>query len=155
MSYDPYHRLTGETGPNGSVGYTYNAAGERQSMSLEGEEAAAYGYNADGQLTGITTPNGDVSFAYDHEGSRSQTVLPDGDSENYSYNAGSQLTGITYQRPGGEELGDLQYERDALGRVTTLSGSYARTSLPEAFSEASYWHENAQLKASGPGRSFG
>jgi RHS repeat-associated protein len=138
MSYDPYHRLIGETGPNGSVEYTYDAAGEYQTMSIEGDEAAAYGYNADGQLTGITTPNGDVSFAYDHEGVRSQTVLPDGDSENYSYNAASQLTGITYQRPGGEELGDLQYERDALGRVTTLSGSYARTSLPEAFSEASY-----------------
>jgi len=138
LSYDPYHRLTEEAGPTGSISYTYNADSELQSMSLEGEEAAAYGYNADGQLTDITTPNGDVSFAYDHEGKRSQTVLPDGDSENYSYNAASQLTGITYQRPGGEELGNLQYGRDALGRVTTLAGSYARTSLPEALSEASY-----------------
>jgi YD repeat-containing protein len=142
LSYDPYHRLTEETGPTGSVGYTYNGASELQSMSLEGEEDAAYAYNADGQLTGISTPNGDVSFAYDHDGGEAQTVLPDGDSENYSYNADSQLTGITYRRVGGEELGDLQYGRDALGRVTAISGSFARTALPEAFSEASYNADN-------------
>jgi RHS repeat-associated protein len=142
LSYDPYHRLTEETGPTGSVGYTYNAASELQSMSLEGEEAAAYAYDPDGQLTGISTPNGDVSLAYDHDGSKTQAVLPDGDSENYSYNAASQLAGVTYQRPGGEDLGDLQYTRDALGRVSTVSGSYARMSLPEAFSEASYNADN-------------
>ena len=154
MSYDPYHRLTGEAGPNGSVSYAYNADGERQSMSIEGEEAASYAYNADGQLAGIATPNGDVSFAYDQDGDSTHTVLPDGDAEDYSYDAASHLTGTTYRNPGGEELGDLQYGRDALGRVTTLSGSYARTSLPEAFSEASYDADNELTSLEGQTYSY-
>jgi RHS repeat-associated protein len=138
MSYDPYHRLTDETGPNGSVTYTYNAANERESMSIEGEEVAAYAYNPDGQLTNITSPHGEVAFAYDHDGRRAQTILPNGDAEDFSYNAASQLNGITYHNPGGEQIGNLQYSRDALGRTTTISGSEARTNLPSALNETIY-----------------
>jgi RHS repeat-associated protein len=138
MSYDPYHRLTGESGPAGSVGYAYNAAGERQSMSLEGEEAASFSYNPDGQVTGISSGHGDVAFAYDHDGRRTQTLLPNDDSENYSYDAASQLASIGYKNPAGESIGDLLYGRDALGRVTTIAGTESRTTLPEAMSEASY-----------------
>jgi RHS repeat-associated protein len=138
MSYDSYHRLTSENGPGGSVGYTYNAGSERQSMSIEGIEAAAYAYNPDGQLTGISTPNGNVAFAYDHDGRSTQTRLPNGDTENYAYNAASQLTSIDYKYPSGEQIGNLLYGRDALGRITTIAGSEARTNLPAALSEATY-----------------
>ncbi len=138
LSYDADHRLTGETGPNGSVGYAYNPGGQRTSMSIGGETAASYAYNNDGALTGIETPHGNVSFAYDPDGRTTQTTLPDGDLENYSYNAASELTGIDYQKSSGAQIGDLQYGRDALGRVSTLSGSLARTNLPEALGEATY-----------------
>jgi RHS repeat-associated protein len=138
MSYGPYHRLTGETGPNGSVGYAYNPDGQRTSMSVNSETAASYSYNEDGQLTGIETPNGDVSFAYDPDGRRTQTTLPDADTENYSYDGASQLSGIDYEKPSGAQIGDLQYTRDALGRVSALSGSLARTNLPEALGETTY-----------------
>jgi RHS repeat-associated protein len=141
-SYDAYHRLIGESGPDGSVDYAYNAVGKRLSMSIGGEEIATYSYNSDDQLTGISSPEGNVSFAYNHNGEKGQTILPNGDSENYSYSAASQLSGITYRNPSGEEFGNLQYDRDALGRLTTLSGSYARTSLPEALSEATYDADN-------------
>ncbi len=115
MSYDADHRLTGETGPNGSVGYAYNADGQRTSMNIGGEAATATPTTTDGQITGIETPHGDASFAYDHDGRRTQTTLPDGDIENYSYDAASQLTGIDYKKPGGAQIGDLQYGRDASG----------------------------------------
>jgi RHS repeat-associated protein len=138
MSYGPYHRLTGESGPNGSVGYAYNADGQRTSMSVNGDTAAGYSYNEDGQLTGIETPHGDVSFAYDPNGQRTQTTLPNGDNENYSYDGASQLSGIDYEKSDGAQIGDLQYTRDALGRVSTLSGSLARTNLPETLGETTY-----------------
>ncbi len=138
MSYGAYHRLTGESGPNGSVGYSYDLDGQRTGMSVDGEMAAGYAYNEDGQLTGIETPHGDVSFAYDPDGRAAKTTLPDGDTENYAYDSGSQLTATDYEKPGGEQIGDLQYGRDALGRLTTLSGSLARTDLPEALGEATY-----------------
>jgi RHS repeat-associated protein len=138
MSYGAYHRLTGESGPDGSVGYGYDLGGQRTGMSVDGETTASYAYNEDGQLTGIETPHGDVSFAYDPDGRTAKTTLPDGDTENYAYDSDSQLTATDYEKPGGEQIGDLQYGRDALGRLTTLSGSLARTDLPEALSEASY-----------------
>jgi RHS repeat-associated protein len=138
MNYDSYGRLTEESGPNGSVGYSYDAADQRTGMTIDGEPAASYTYNADGELAGIESPQGDVSFAYDPDGRRVRTTLPNGDSENYSYDGASLPTGVDYTRSGGEQIGDLQYGRDALGRVTTVSGSEARTNLPEAFGEASY-----------------
>jgi YD repeat-containing protein len=138
MSYGAYHRLTGESGLNGSVGYSYDLDGQRTGMSVDGEAAAGYAYNEDGQLTGIETPHGDVSFAYDPDGRTAKTTLPDGDTESYAYDGDSQLTATDYEKPGGAQIGDLQYGRDALGRLTTLSGSLARTDLPEALGEASY-----------------
>ena len=138
MSYGAYHRLTGESGPEGSVGYSYDLGGQRTGMSVDGETAAGYAYNEDGQLTGIETPHGDVSFAYDPDGRTTKTTLPDGDTENYAYDSDSQLTATDYEKPGGEQIGDLQYGRDALGRLTTLSGSLARTDLPEPLGETSY-----------------
>jgi RHS repeat-associated protein len=138
MSYDAYNRLTSASGPGGSVGYTYDADGERQSMTIDGAEAASYSYSSDGQLTGISTPNGNVALTYDQNGDPTQTELPDGDTESYAYNNASQLTGITYKDPGGEPIGNLEYERDADGRVSTVSGTLARTSLPIALGAASY-----------------
>lgn len=138
MSYGPYHRLTSENGPNATIGYTYNTDGQRTAMTVNGEPAASYTYNENGQPTSIETPHGNVSFAYDPDSRRTQTTLPNGDTENYSYNYTSQLTGIDYQKPGGQQIGDLQYTRDALGRLSTLTGSLARTNLPEALTEANY-----------------
>ncbi len=138
LGYDAYHRLTSETGPNGSVGYSYDADGERTGMTVGGEEAASYSYSPDGQLTAVDTPNGNVSLDYDEDGQRTKVQLPDSDTENYAYNGAGELAGITYKNPAGEELGNLDYARDALGRISTISGSYARTNLPEALSEASY-----------------
>jgi RHS repeat-associated protein len=138
LGYDAFDRLTEVSGPNGTVGYNYNADGQRQAMTLNGEQAVSYGYDADGRLTGIETPNGNVSLTYDRAGRQTRAVLPDGDSENYTYNAASQLVGIVYRDPAGEAIGDLQYARDALGRVATTSGSMARTGLPTELTEASY-----------------
>jgi RHS repeat-associated protein len=136
--YDAYHRLTSEAGPNGSVGYSYDADGERIRMTMGGGEAASYTYNLNRQLTGVDTPNGAVSFAYNEDGQRTKVQLPDGDTENYAYDSAGELAGIAYKNPAGEALGNIEYARDALGRVSTVSGSYARTNLPEALSEASY-----------------
>jgi RHS repeat-associated protein len=138
FGYDPFHRLTEEAGPGGTVTYSHNADGERTRMSVGGEEAASYSYDDDGKLTGVTTPAGNVSLTYNRDGRKSQTVLPDGDVERYSYDAAGQLTGIGYYKSSGEAIGDLQYVRDALGRVATIKGSEARVTLPSEVSEASY-----------------
>ncbi len=154
LSYDPYGWLTGESGPQGSVGYSYDAGGERTGMTRGGETVASYAYNPAGQLTGIESPHGNVAIAYDHDGRTHQVTLPNGDSESFSYDAASQLTGIAYARTGGESIGDLQYGRDALGRVSTVSGTEARTSLPEAMSGASYDAANELTALGGEALSY-
>jgi RHS repeat-associated protein len=138
LHYDPFSRLSGEEGPSGSVEYASDADGETTSSTLDGEETTSYSYNEDGQPTAIASPAGEVAFSYDHDGRPSRTTLPDGDSESYSYDDASQLTEIDDQLPGGAQLGSLQYTRDPLGRVAKLSGSLARTNLPEALSGLSY-----------------
>jgi RHS repeat-associated protein len=138
MGYDAFGRLTSEEGPAGTVGYTYDADSEPTSMTIGGETAASYEYDPDGALTSIDSPHGDVGFDYDTDGRTAKTTLPNGDSENYSYDSASQLTGIDYKLPSGDQIGDLRYTRDALGRITTLSGSEARTNLPEAITETTY-----------------
>ncbi len=142
LSYDLLHRLTGINGPNGSVGYSYDVDGERTGMTVGGEEAASYSYNEDGQLTGIASPSGDVAFNYDGDGRSAQTTLPDGIRERYSYDAASQLSGIDYAHSDGSQIGNLEYSRNALGLITTLSGSLARTNLPEAVGGLSYDNAN-------------
>ncbi len=154
MGYDAFGRLTSEEGPNGTVGYTYNPDSQPTSTTIGGETAASYEYNPDGALTSIDGPHGDVAFNYDTDGRTAKTTLPNGDSENYSYDTASQLTGIDYKRSGGEQIGDLRYTRDPLGRVTTLSGSEARTNLPEAISETSYDAANELTSLGGHTHSY-
>ena len=147
LGYDRYGRLTSESGPNGSVGYSFDADGERTGMTLDGEAAASYEYDPAGELTAIDTPNGDVAFGYDSDGRTSRVVLPDGDRESYSYDLASRLAGIDYERSDGEQVGSLEYARNAVGEVTTVSGSEARTNLPEPFAEASYDAANELTEA--------
>jgi RHS repeat-associated protein len=149
FTYDGFHRLAGESGPNGSVAYTYNPDGQRETMSLNGTEEASYAYNAGGQLTAIKTPNGTTSFNLNANGQRTLTTLSNGDTESYGYDGDSRLSSVNYANSKGARIGDLELGRDALGRVTTESGSEARTTLPAALAEATYDADNEILTREG------
>lgn len=105
---------------NRTVGYTYNVAGRRASMTdwLGGVES--FSYDADGNLTGVNRPN------------NVNTV--------YSYDAGGRLTGVTHNGPNGALLqytytldensnrikvvspaGTENYTLDALSRLTNVT----------------------------------
>ena len=149
LSYDPKHRLTGVSGPNGSIGYTYNTASEREGMTLGGETAASYTYNADGQLTAVETPHGNVAMHYDSDGRPAKVELPNSDTETYTYNQDSQLAGVDYENPEGGQVGNLQYARNPLGQISTISGSMARTNLPATVSENTYNADNELTSSEG------
>ena len=57
----------------------------------------------------------------------------------------SRLTGLTYRRPDASILGDLHYGYDPVGQPTTVSGSLARSDLPQAVTTASYNAANQLL----------
>jgi RHS repeat-associated protein len=95
--------------------------GDRVTQIAQGSSVVQIGYDADGRRTSLTLPNGVIA--------------------NYSYNADSQLTGITYTQAG-SVLGDLAYTYDSAGRVATVGGSLAHTTLPPAVASASYNADN-------------
>jgi RHS repeat-associated protein len=138
FGYDGLGSLTGETTPQGSVAYTYDAAGNRSTMTVAGQPQASYSYDSDGRLTTIAQGGTtQVSFGYDGDGRPSSITLPGGVSEAYGYDAASQLTSIGYTASG-TTLGNLTYGYDADGRQVATGGSFARVLLPAATTFATY-----------------
>jgi RHS repeat-associated protein len=136
-AYDLLDRLTSETTPEGSVSYTYDALNRRATMTVAGQSAVSYSYDNASRLTGVTQGSASVTLAYDAADRRTSLTLPNGIVVSYGYDAASQLTGLTYAL-GETTLGALTYGHDALGRRTTVGGSWARTGLPAALTAATY-----------------
>jgi RHS repeat-associated protein len=136
-SFDTLDRLTSEVTPQGSITYSYDAAGRRKGMTVVGQPAIAYSYDNADRLTQITQSSATVGFGYDTAGRRTSLTLPSGMTVSYSYDNASQITGISYQT-GSSTLGNLSYVYDPLGRRVQTSGSFARTSLPSPVVVASY-----------------
>jgi RHS repeat-associated protein len=148
-TFDGLDRLTQEVTPNSpanGVQYTYDAASRRQSMTVGGLAPVTYGYNAADQLTSVAQGSATVSLAYDGAGRPRSVTLPDGIVETSSYNDASELTDITYAS-GSTTLGDLAYRYDQAGRRTAVWGSFARTGLPAATTQAASYNANNQLTA--------
>ncbi len=94
--YDDLGRLTSETTPQGTVSYTYDAAGRRLTMQAASQAQVSYTYDNANRLTGITQGSTSLNFGYDAAGRRTSATLPGGITASYTWDAGSQLTGITY-----------------------------------------------------------
>lgn len=143
-TYDGLDRRTQETTPQGTVNYVYDAAGRRSSMTVLGQPAITYSYDEANRLTGIVQGTTTVTIGYDAAGRRTSLTLPNGVVTEYSYDDASEVTAMTY-RMGVTVLGDLTYAYDAMGRVTTVGGSYSRTALPPALVSATYDAANRQM----------
>jgi len=111
-TYDNIYRLMSETvsgatvGPNGAVGYTYDAVGNRlqTTSTLAGVSAGSFTYNSDDRLStdtydanGNTTASGGVTNGYDFENhlvqnSAGVTIVYDGDGNRVAKTAGGVTT---------------------------------------------------------------
>jgi RHS repeat-associated protein len=138
QGHDDYDRLTSVATPQGSIAYTYDAGDHLASATIGSSPALVYEHDADGRLTAITQSGTTlVSKTFDAGGRLTSLTLPNGIVETPAYDDASQLTGITYAL-GGSILGELGYEYDAAGRRTAVTGSWARTGLPQPVSSATY-----------------
>ena len=144
LAYDNRDRVTQVTTPKGSVAYSYYANGLRQSMTVAGQPALAYTYDVGDRLIRIDQAAGaannnvaqSMSFTYDAASRRTRITYMNGVTRENSYDDGGQLTAITYKNPDGSMLGDLSYTYDNGGRRTGVTGSLARTALPDALPNA-------------------
>jgi len=143
-TFDNLDRLTEEQTSQGTVDYTYDAAGRRTSMTVAGQTAVDYSYDNANRLTGMTQGTStSVSFGYDNANKRTSLTLPNGIVVSYGYDSASQLTGLTYTN-GSTTLGNLIYSYDLAGRRTSMGGSLAQQELPSAISTTAY-NANNQL----------
>ncbi|WP_368666424.1 RHS repeat-associated core domain-containing protein [Corallococcus sp. AB038B] len=136
-AYDGLDRLTQEVSQNGTLDYTYDDAGNLTEMTATGQSSVVYAYDDAGRLTSIVQGARTVAFTYDAGGRRQSIGLPNGVSQHYLRDAAGLLTGIDYKQ-GTTVVGDLRYSYDEDGNRVTVSGTQARTGLPDAVSGAVY-----------------
>lgn len=100
FGYDGFNRVTSVSSPQGSVSYTYDALGRRQTMTVAGQAEVSYNYDNGNRLTQVSQGSSSVQIGYDANGRRTSLTLPNGVVAAYTYDAGSHLTGITYTQGG-------------------------------------------------------
>jgi RHS repeat-associated protein len=141
-----FDQLNDEVTPQGTVSYTYDAANRIQTITVPGQTAYTYQFDDANRLEsiqqGATTL---LSLSVDNANRVSSQTLPDGIVETYGYDNANRLSGITYTK-GGTTLGTLTYGPDKVGRVATVAGSWARTSIPAALTSATYDAANQVIK---------
>jgi RHS repeat-associated protein len=136
-TYDGLDRLTSETTPQGRIDYTYDPASRRATMTVQGQPTVSYGYDNANRLTSITQGTSVVSFTYDDADRRDTITFPNGILGTYAYDSANQLASLAYTL-NGNPVGDLTYTYDLAGNRTSVGGSWARTGLPQALSNATY-----------------
>ena len=117
--------ISGLTGAK-TVAYTYDADGNRASLTDPNGSVIAYSYTARGQVASIVAdgPPPLATFAYDAAGRRTSRTLENGITSTYVYDADGRLTSLTH---GSVET--ITYTYDAMHRRTgeNRSSAPART----------------------------
>jgi RHS repeat-associated protein len=144
FAYDPLDRVGSETTTHGMTSYEYDAAGRRTSMTAGAQPVVTYAYDAVGRLTQVARGGDVATLTHDAAGRRTSLTLPNGIVAMYAYDGASRLTGIEY-RFEQTIVGDLSYSFDGSGRRTGVTGTLARTDLPEAITTSEYDAANQQL----------
>jgi len=147
-SFDDFDRIASEATPNGTVSYTYDAAGRRSTMTAPGQSTTSYTYDSANRLVQIARGSDSVEMVYDADGRVTYLTLPNSVTTQYSYDASSRVTGIAYMRAG-NLLGSLGYQYDPIGRRATMSGTLAQAVLPLVMSTAEYNGDNRQTAMGG------
>lgn len=139
--YDDLDRLLQEQTPQGTVNYTYDAAGRRKTMSPGSQAQVTYSFDAANRLTSLTQGTETVQMGYDNGDRRTTLGLPNGVIGAYSYDAANELIGIGYTNPTGV-LGNLQYNYDADGGKLSQQGSLAASQFPTLPTTTSVFDSN-------------
>jgi RHS repeat-associated protein len=96
-TYDADGDLTGVSYSDGAtspVAYTYNAAGQRTSMT-DGTGTTTYSYDADGRPAGVTDGAGESSYyGYDPAGLLTTIAYPNGQDVTQGYDGAGELTSV-------------------------------------------------------------
>lgn len=129
--FDGQDRLKQETGPTGTINYTYYANGLRETQTVLGQATVNYRYDNGNRLYQIDQSANVVSFGFDEANRRTSLTLLNGVTLTYTLDDASQVTRIDYAK-GPLVIGDLTYAYDDAGRRIQMGGSLAKANLPQA-----------------------
>jgi RHS repeat-associated protein len=142
-------KVASETTPLGTINYTYDNIGRRTSMTVAGQPAVTYTYDAGSRLNGISSQIGgaatNFAITYDGLGRGSSIVLPNGVTTNYTYDIDSHLLNLQHLSPASQILESLGYTYDAVGNRISLNRQSITLPLPNAASNTSYNNANQML----------
>ena len=153
LSYDGLDDLTDEQTTLGEVGYVYDNARRRESMTVVGQPAVDYTFDNSNRLTGLTQGSSSVALGYDNASRRTSLTLPNGVVAAYAYDGDSHVTGISYSLSG-SPVGNLNYSYDSDGRVTGKTGSLSSIVLPSSVSGNAFDADNAMTGFNGSTLSY-
>ncbi len=120
MERDVLGRLTGVTDHNGrTVGYTYDAVGNRTAIRYPDESVVNYTYDGNHRLTGVTDAEGrGTQYSYDAAGNLLSMVQPGGKAS-YIYRSDGMPSAAKYQTDDGAVM-DVDFAYDPMGRMLGL-----------------------------------
>ena len=145
--------LTDEQSAQGEVGYLFDNARRRQTMTVVGQPTVSYSWDNANRLTRITQGSASIPIAYDNADRRNTLTLPNGILLTYTYDNDSHVTGMSWTLAG-NPVGDLEYAYDADSRVIEKTGSFAQTGLPQPVSGNTFNAANEMTSFNGTPQTY-
>jgi RHS repeat-associated protein len=121
-AYDLAGQLTSEQSARNAstVAYTYDAAGNRLTVSLDGTLFVSYAYDDASRLTTINRGTNVFGFGYDNANRRTSMTYPNGVTTSYSYDDLNRLLNLQANHvPTGTPITSFTYTYDPAGNRTT------------------------------------
>jgi len=136
--YDGLDQLLQETGPQGTINYTYDAAGRRQNVTIAGQaQPIVYGFDNANRLKSITQGANVVGWNYDAANRFTGVTLPNGIASTVTPDAANETSTISYDK-GATHIADATYTYDADGHRSGASGTLVRPLLDANLSGTTY-----------------
>jgi RHS repeat-associated protein len=120
----------GQSNTNTTIAYQYDGDSRRTQTAITGTgsgETYNYLYDPDSELTGVSGGPLSASLVYDPDGHRTSLAVGSV-TTGYFYDYDSRLTSLSYN---GNSLGQITYNYDNDGRVTSEGDSLASLNLPQ------------------------
>jgi RHS repeat-associated protein len=126
-SYDSLDRLVTKATPEGTLSYTYDAAGHVASIASSNPNGASVSYSYDelNRLSSVVdnrlSGNNTTTFAYDPASNLTTATYPNGVQSTFSYDSLNRVTGLATQNSG------YLYQRGPTGNLTSATELNGRT----------------------------
>jgi len=115
-----------------TVGYGYDGAANRTSMTDPQSAGTTYVYDTLNRLSSLTSPQGAFGFSYDALGRRTQLTRPNNIATNYAYDPLSRLQSVLHQLSG-STIDGTAYTVDNAGNRTSKTDKLANVTSNYAY----------------------